>query len=113
MVIAYLCVVMPLNRLFIWLALLTGLLVLGRSLELDPDELRDHYAQEQLSMGYADPVSVALPIPVWFAPVPVVAAVAWRPATVADWRLPLPRRFFYVEPPPSPCRFLRLCVLLI
>lgn len=104
---------MHLNRLFIWLALLMGLLVLGRSLELDANELRDHYQQEQMTVGSVDPVSFEWPDPVPFALVSVGSWVNWPFPTGNDGWLAAPRRFLYEEPPPPPRRFLRLCILLI
>ena len=104
---------MRLNQLFIWLALLTGLLVLGRSLELDANELRDHYQQEQMTIGNADPVSFEWPAPVQPAFVPVVGTINRPPPTCNDGWLAAPRRSLYEEPPPPPRRFLRLCTLLI
>lgn len=99
------------NRLFIWLALFMGLLLLGRSLELDPDELRDHYAQEQVSTVCANPVRILLPAPVWQALVPVTVAENWSRNTPANPWVDSPRPVFYDDPPPRPRRFLRLRVL--
>lgn len=101
------------NRPVLLLLLLTGLLVLGRALESDPDELRDHYQQEQLSTVCADPVGTLLPAPVWCDLVPVVLALVRLPPVVRLWRWIAGRVTIYIEQPPAPRRFRRLCVLQV
>lgn len=100
------------NRPVLFLLLLTGLLVLGRAFEMDPDELRDHYRQEQLSTVCADPVGAVLPAPVWSDLMPVALRV-WLPVVVRFRQWVAERVMVYIEPPPAPRRFRRLCVLQI
>ena len=102
-----------LNRLLVWLALLAGLLVLGRSLEMNSGELHDHYGQEQLDLAHADPVSTRLPIPHRQAIVPTQTVVRQPRVKSAGRWAGIVRPVFYDEPPPSCRRFRRLCVLQI
>lgn len=105
---------LPMNRrhvIYGILALLLSVFYLTRSLELDEEEYKAHYSQEQISTlctaapVYTVPTTMVvalLPVPIHFHSAPNFGVGSVSAPALA---------FRFWEPPPLARRFRRLCVL--